>query len=273
MNTAWISRLSLALLLASASFLPVHAQQEGDKPFSHLDVAAGIGLSGITIEASTPLYHRLHLRAGIEGWPTLKDHYENYLDASKADGKIIETDQERPHLPESNERVSFRMKDKIRLLNGKILLDWYLSKNRKFHVTAGAYIGQPNLYSTYSQDPELLRAVYEINNSQQELIAGCLWDDYLLTPDSKGKIEARQRINIVKPYVGMGWGGYFKRTPRLSMWLEIGMIFNSKPKETCNGLEIKSHYLKTDYEPFKCGISFGDRVYPVLSYKLRYRIF
>lgn len=116
------------------------------RPFSHLEVGATLGTPGIGLEVATPLNPYLKLRAGVSYLPKMGD-VEGYTMKSVG-GDITDTDKT-SHLAKllgdmiGNDGVDdcVDMERNIGYCNAKILLDWYPFESKKWHFTAGFYLG------------------------------------------------------------------------------------------------------------------------------------
>lgn len=152
------------------------------------------------------------------------------------------------------------LEGKTGFTNGKLLVDFYPSRNSSFHVTAGAYFGGSKIIEAYNEEDGALL-------NYRNLFIG----DYILEPDEEGNINAQIKTNSFKPYIGIGIGRAVAKRKNLSFQFDMGVQFWGKPKIMCNGNQLEASDLD-DEEEFLDVVS-NLRVYPVISFRLAGKIF
>ena len=154
--------------------------------------------------------------------------------------------------------------------NGKLLVNVmpipFLSS---FHVTAGAYIGPEEIMGLYNKESLLNVAQYNSLHPDEKL--GLALGDYVLEPDATGNIDGKLKVNLVKPYVGIGIGRGVPKG-RIGFKFDIGCVFWNKPTVYCNNNEV----LDTDaggkgQDAMRIITKF--KFYPVMNFRLCGKIF
>lgn len=227
----------LFLALALAAMTAAQAQIAGDdkNSFNHLSASLGVGTTGISLEVGTVVNSHVGVRAGVDIMPniTVKDNYEFQRPAGIPDVIITE----RYKLPTSNKDIAARATPSM--TQGKLLVDYFPSKNLSFHITAGLYFGSSTMASMKATDPVI--ASYEAY--QNDIKKGDVvpedppitidFEGYSLTP-SKGRVQLDFNASAVKPYLGVGFGRTVPRK-RVGCKFELGFLFWGKH-------EVVDHY-------------------------------
>ena len=65
-------------------------------------------------------------------------------------------------------------------------------------------------------------------------IVGVQFGDYVFTADENGNIDVRMKTNAVKPYLGIGFGQHLAKTHRVSLAVDLGLMFWGSPKFVLN---------------------------------------
>lgn len=240
----------LTAIFVIASALSANAQNWfSDDVFNHLSVGITAETSGVGLDVATTVGSHLQLRAGVTVMPAIKfgttvsaqgtngwswDYYD-YIDYIDLEGKTGFT-------------------------NGKLLVDFYPSRNSSFHVTAGAYFGGSKIIEAYNEEDGALL-------NYRNLFIG----DYILEPDEEGNINAQIKTNSFKPYIGIGIGRAVAKRKNLSFQFDMGVQFWGKPKIMCNGNQLEASDL--DDEGEFLDVVSNLRVYPVISFRLAGKIF
>lgn len=239
----------LSVVVAIASTLSASAQNWFSYDVcDHLSVGIEVGSPGIGVDAATTLGTHFQLRGGITVMPSIK--FSNELMAEYQyfnDDYGYYTDY-------------VDVEAKTGFVNGKLLVDFFPSRNSSFHLTVGAYFGGSKIAEAYNEEDGAL-------SGYKNIYIG----DYLITPDDNGNINAQIKTNSFKPYVGLGFGRSVSKRKTLSFQVDMGVQFWGKPKLTCNGEKAEPSDLDDEGE-FLDVIS-NLRVYPVINFRLSGKIF
>lgn len=275
----------LFLALALAAMTAAQAQINGDDKncFNHLSASVGAGTTGISLELGTVINSHLGLRAGVEIMPgfTVKDHYE-FQRPAELENIPPALLKDRYKFPDGN--IDIDAKANPNMTQGKVLVDYFPSKNSSFHLTGGLYFGASEMASMKATDPVI--ASYGLY--QDDIKAGLLkpenppikvdFEGYALTP-SNGRVQLDFKANAVKPYLGLGFGRTVPRK-RVGCKFELGVLFWGKPEVVDHyGNNGKGYTIKKDEKgiskDFKDAIKIINSVpvYPNLKISIVGRIF
>lgn len=244
----------LSLVVAIASALGANAQNWFSYDVcNHLSVGVEAGSPGIGIDVATTLGSHFQLRGGVTVMPSIKFSNELLADYNGSSWNY-------PYYEGYYGDSYVDVEAKTGFVNGKLLVDFYPSKNKIFHLTVGAYFGGSKIVEAYNKEDGALL-------NYRNIYIG----DYQLTPDENGNINAQIKTNSFKPYVGLGFGRSVSKRKTLSFQVDMGVQFWGKPKLMCNGEQLESSDLDDEGE-FLDVIS-NLRVYPVISFRLSGKIF
>lgn len=319
---------TIASLPAGVKFIPIPAVEIPMQPqlirwcrekgiATSLNAAFTVGTTGLGIEISTPVTRWMDLRVGFEGIPQFRMPLWFEI-GSYTDGKINENFDKIKDLmfkitdEEMQERVKLAAKPKI--ANFKLLVDVYPFKaNRKWHVTAGFYLGSSTIgtaineksvtptlvtmsmydrlytrleHLDYLNEP-IFGDVYLTKEKYEEIMSygrlGIHIGDYKKTglpynmePSESGSVTARAKANRFKPYLGVGFSSAVDRRKRLNIGFEAGAIFWGGAPQVIlhDGTNLTKDIVNIRGK-------FGDYmdlvkalpVYPVVQFKMSYTIF
>lgn len=177
-----------ALALAFCGFLSLFAQPaiEQKKMFSHLDVSLTTGTSGLGIEASMPIGEYVHIRAGYSFFPHLEST-SSFTIANQADldakpvydkGTHHRIDKLGKMLDMMTNMTGIEADDKIDMImrptmqQARILVDVSPFSNKRWHLTAGLFIGPREVARAYNttEDESTLMAVCLFNNIYKKVL-------------------------------------------------------------------------------------------------------
>ena len=245
-------RKILLSIVAAFMMLSTASAQLDLRILNHLSVGAEVGTMGWGVDISVPVTHFVDVQAGFSMMP--KIGINTSLGLNQAYPEI--------------DRIPVR--GKALMKNGKLLVNVmpipFLSS---FHVTAGAYIGPEEIMGLYNKESLLNVAQYNSLHPDEKL--GLALGDYVLEPDATGNIDGKLKVNLVKPYVGIGIGRGVPKG-RIGFEFDIGCVFWNKPTVYCNNNEV----LDTDaggkgQDAMRIITKF--KFYPVMNFRLCGKIF
>ena len=222
----------------------LHAQ---DGLFNHLSVGLSVGLTGTSIDVAMPVHKLVTVRAGYGGmgWGEIKF-------------KAINTASEitQMQMVEEDAIKRAQMVDKVELAvkpnfwNFYVLGEVHPFRNQPFYFSAGLFFGSQNFIHFRNTNDGALGFLYDANQKVQDYNRlfhtnyqpiGVKFGDYVFTADENGNIDVRMKTNAVKPYVGIGFGQHLAKTHRVSLAVDLGLMFWGAPKFVLNnGTEIDS---------------------------------
>lgn len=219
---------------------------------NHLSVGAEVGTMGWGVDVSMPITPFVDVQAGFCMLP--KVSFNTSLGLNRPYGDYGD-------IPVKGESL---------MKNGKLLVNVMpIPLLSSFHITAGVYIGPEEIMGLYNK--ETLLPIAEYNTQYPDDRIGLALGDYLLEPDGNGHVNGKLKVNLAKPYIGLGFGrGVPKR--RIGFKFDIGCVFWGKPTVYCNDNKV----LNTDIngkgdEAMRIITKF--KFYPVLNFRLCGRIF
>ncbi len=251
----------MAIMMASLS-LPATAQEADKNMFNHLAVGLSVGMPGISIDVAAPVGNYVQLRAGVSFFPNIK---------AKTDLSMYIPDRAYDYGYEIPDEVN--VEGKVGFVNGMLLADVFPFKKSNFHVTAGFYVGTPQVVKAYNTQDGLLMDVVNYNrNEGREDPIGVKLGDYLLTPDDEGNVNAQLKTWAFKPYVGIGFGRAVPKTKRVGFMFELGCQFWGSPSVWCNGEKLEKDKVGDSSSGAIIKTISKITVYPVLNFRLCGRI-
>lgn len=140
---------------------------KNDLFFNHLDIATTVGTTGLGVDIATPIGKNIMLRAGISYMPqfeinsTFRVQVGDSLDKKwDENGNRLETkfDKLSGYLKSF---VGYDVDDEVEMIckptyyNFKLLVDVYPFSNKKWHVTAGFYLGPSEIARAYNKTEEM----------------------------------------------------------------------------------------------------------------------
>lgn len=215
--------------------------------FDHVGVGVGVGTTGISIEASTPITRWVQMRAGVAIMPGIKFNANVDADFDYSYGNYNDSYESEVELEGSLKRTQ-----------GYILFNIYPFPHGGFYVAAGAYFGGADLIKISGYSPELAERGGDV-------IIG----DYVV-PSHNGYVKGGLKVNSFRPYLGIGWG---RAVPNhlLNFNIDLGVQIHGKPKVYTEYGEIDMTTL-TDDDTFN-KIMDKVKVYPTLTFKLGFRAY
>ena len=220
--------------------------------FNHLSVGLNVGLTGLGIDAAMPVHKLVTVKAGFSIMP-IGDIKFKAINTS--------TDITQTQMVEDDAVRRAQMVDKVELALKPNLWNFYLLgevhpfKNVPFYFAAGLYIGSKHLIHFFRTNYPPI---------------GLKFGDYVFTADKDGNIDVRMKTNVVKPYIGIGFGQQLAKYHRLSLAVDAGLMFWGTPKFVLNNdVEIKSSGKNSGIT----GALSWLKAWPNLQVRVAYKIF
>ena len=265
------------LCLAAALLAMTSATAQTDRRiFNHLSVGLNVGTTGIGADIAMPATKYVDIEAGFSIMPKITYSTTIHTNLSKYNLDLTNN----PQILALNE---VPIQGKLKMVNGKVLVNVYPFSRSNFHVTAGAYFGKGDIVEVYNKEEGQLSPINDANaairtanqtypNLNQEEI-GLKLGDYLLTPDANGNAKATLKTNGFKPYVGIGFGRAVPANKRIGFKFDLGALFWGTPNVIDhNDVSLmKQDWDGKDGGAFRVISKF--KVYPVLNFRLCGRIF
>lgn len=258
----------VALALVS---LPLRAQ---DNSFlKHYSLSAGVGTTGITVDAGTMATDYIGIRAGVDIMPKIKYSTElgftvvnqtEYVDVSGVDRKA-------------------KVQGTLHNTTGHALLDIYPSRDHGFHLTVGAYLaGKDEIVIVDCKESELMKKLADLNARRGDYAdvpvgygqVAVKLGDYNIMPDDNGNANAYIKVKKLRPYLGFGFGRAVPGDSRFNCQFDMGVQLSGKPHvyNGVNGEELTSEGARGEDGGILKTIS-SISVYPVISIRLSGRLF
>ncbi|MBQ0097004.1 MAG: hypothetical protein KBS53_05055, partial [Bacteroidales bacterium] len=269
--------------------------------FKHLSMGLDLATTGIGLEFSLPVVtNHLVLKAGYNygnfkfpmgntslNFSGLSEDVNRYVD--KANSYLAQIPEESSRLTGIPSSLELDADGKIKLGTGKIVMEYYPSKKSSFHINAGVYIGNPNIFSIDGGCPELWNA-YSTNlaiakrmaevhpefsskvGSIPELKATVNGRTFQLK--EPGNVNVGLRAAVARPYLGLGFGRSIPKT-RCGFQFDFGAIYIGKLSvSSANEVSGASSVATQDNDVQKVLDTIGKIcVYPQLSFRFICRLF
>lgn len=215
---------------------------------NHLGVDVGVGTTGITVEASTPLTRFVQARAGVSIMPGFNFHVNSDVSLST---------------PAGHQNTKLNLDGSLSRTQGSLIFNVYPFRS-SFFIAAGAFFGGQDVVSITGHCPEAKELLS--NENYVEV------DNYKLPLNANGDAKGALRVNGFRPYIAIGTG---RPCPvgRLNFMWELGLQFQKRPYvwDVYNDNEVKVGDFSND-DTFQ-KIMDKLTVYPVLRFTLSGRIF
>ncbi len=181
--------------------------------FNHLDLGVNIGTTGIGVDVTMPLAKRWDIRAGVSYTPSfdtpLHLGISSYAGANSSAMDIATEAFKNLTGYEIGDKVT--VNGKLKMLNFKLLVDFYpLRNNRKWHLTAGIFVGPSKVATAINDMDEMTKLVsVGLFNSMYDYFANeKYWDvpiygSVYLDPEMCGEI-ADKMAKVGELGAGMG---------------------------------------------------------------------
>jgi len=230
-----ISRIILSLWVC---FMPIgHLLAQGTDAFSSLGASLSATTTGLELELATPLHKKLIVRGGFSFFPY---NFDETINVRKVNNLNL------------SETMPIDMDGEIRLLNGKVLFDFFPSERNTFSLSAGLYFGKKDLVSMEGLSEE-----------------DVCWGENVLKSEN-GRVKAYLETSSIKPYIGIGFGNAIPQK-RLGFRFELGAMFHGTPTLYNSEGEKLSDVNINDTDVIETINKI--KVYPVIAFRLTGRIF
>lgn len=247
-----------------------------DGLFNHLSVGLNVGLTGLGIDAAMPVHKLVTVRAGFSGLPFGDIKFKAINTSTEiTQTQMVEDDAVRRS--QMVDKVELALKPK--LWNVYLLGEVHPFKGIPFYFSAGLFIGSKTLIHFRNTNENALGFLYDANQKVEDYNrlfrtnyppVGLKFGDYVFTADENGNIDVRMKTNVVKPYVGIGFGQQLAKYHRLSLAVDAGLLFWGTPKFMLNNdVEIKSSGKNSGIT----GALSWLKAWPNLQVRLAYKIF
>lgn len=264
-----MKKILLILIAVFMASTGAYAQFSKLNILNHIAVGANVGTTGIGADLAVPVTKFVEVEAGFSIMPKITYSTNVHLNVSTYNAY----------------GVSFNLDDipvqgKLKMANGKVMINVLPIPTSGFHLTVGAYFGNADVVELYNTEEGQLAPVNLANNAINEYNRnfganyeniGIKLGDYLLTPDENGNARATLNTKKFKPYVGLGFGRAIPKK-RVNFKFDLGAMFWGTPDVVDhNGVSLS----KQDWEG-KDGGAFRIiqkiKVYPVLNFRIAGRI-
>lgn len=239
-----MKKFLMAVAVAVTS-LAASAGLPGDM-FNHVGVGVGVGTTGISVEASTPITRWVQMRAGVAIMPGIKFHADADVEFQTNYGN---------HYYDSE----IELTGGLGRTQGYVIFNVYPLPKIGLYVALGAYFGGNKLVKITGYSPELASYGGSVTIG-----------DYVIPANTKGEVSGGIKVNGFRPYVGIGWG---KAVPsrRINFGIDLGLQIHGKPSLYTDYGELDLSEV-TDDDTFQ-KIMDKVRVYPTLTFKLGFRAY
>ena len=242
--------------------------------------------NGWGVEVATPLHHKFTLRGGVSLLPlsysstykmtideNIKNTFNNILNFYPDLSNELVQNGLPTNIADINSDINSTAR--IKLINSKLLFDYYPSAKYSFHITGGVYVGtgepiklRGNMNDQAIQFLNLLND-HGINYFDEPYIKNNE-KGYHLTGRDIMDITGAIKVNPVKPYLGFGFGRAVPKN-RVGVNFEIGALYQGAAKIISSN---KNFQKIIDYELTEVSKVLSKiPIYPVLSLKLNFRVF
>lgn len=227
-------------------------KNDSDTKFlEHISVGGSIGTTGIGVEAATAINKHFAVRAGLSfmSLGTFNIKLANSMGELYTNMDYADED-----LEESAKAKKVKVGINVTMFTGHALVDYFPWKTSAFHITAGVYLGNKevlHLFNTEKGSMKFLNKANENVHIYNELFGthyhdvGLKFGDYIFTADENGNIDTRMKVNVVRPYIGIGWGHSVRayNNRKVHANFDLGSQFWGAPKFHLNNGEkiIKSN--------------------------------
>lgn len=223
---------TLSMIVAAAlSLMSLSAFAQNDtQMFNHVSVGVGLGYDGLDLQIAAPIGPRFQVRAGF----TFLDPILPLVNLFTKSAAGLEITPVNYTVDNINYHENGMNIDKVQL-GGSIqdrdihlMFDFFPSKSSSFRLTAGAFFsltpgGILNLTGTPLSNSSA-PAIPDSDKANTEF--------YGITTDPAGNIllDLKYGSNVVKPYVGIGFGRPVSLKRRVGVTFDLGVAYSGGTK-------------------------------------------
>lgn len=186
---------------------------EGIKNFEleHLDVSAGLGTMGLTLEASTPINDLFSVRAGLSWMPTISTVMGFGVQVGEEEDKKYDAQGNRRETKFDKmsgyleQMTGYQVDDRVDMackasyLNAKVMVDVTPFENKDWHLTAGFYWGTKKIGRACNTTEDMTTTMaVGIYNTMYEKIANLepIFSGMTVPPDLQNKILSYGKMGM-----------------------------------------------------------------------------
>lgn len=218
-----------------------------DGCFNHLSVGLQTGLTGFGIDAVMPVCKIVTLRGGFSGWGIGKYNFKAINTATEI-SEVTMAEDDAVRRSKMVDKVELSIKPNF--WNFFILAEVHPFHDTPFYFSAGLFFGSKNFLHFTNDNEGALGFLYDANQKVQDYNRlfrtnyppiGLKFGDYVFTADENGNIDVRMKTNAIKPYIGVGFGQHLAQQHRVSVAVDLGLMFWGTPKLVLNdGTEVST---------------------------------
>lgn len=246
---------SIMMCAQTKSSFEFQFPEKKNGPFNKLDVALTLGSTGVGIDLASPITDFMQVRAGFSYMP--KFEYKMNFPIEVGEGTREEQQSKFERLSGMLEQFTgHAVDDNVDMIgeptfhNFKLLVDFFPLEDKRWHLTAGFYVGSSSIgkaYNTTEDMPSLFAVT--MYNSMYDKIKECYEQDlplvesmglyvsddlmnslnyygrmgitmgqkedgsnYRMEPDKNSMVSAKMKVNRFRPYLGFGYGNSMMKT-------------------------------------------------------------
>ena len=164
---------------------------------NHMTVGVDVGTTGIGADIAMPITRFFDVQAGFSIMPHFKYNTDVHLNLPGG----VNT-----YLPQPINFSEIPVQGKLKMVNGKVMINFMPLAISSFHITVGAYFGGSDVIDVYNTNDGQLIAISQANQTIRDNNLpvdeiGLKMGDYLLTPYAQGNVKATMRTKSFKQYV------------------------------------------------------------------------
>ena len=234
-----------------------------------VDLGLTLGTTGVGLEVSAMPTSFMRVRAGVDYMPRfnvpLKFGIDSYRDGALSGSDFSEIQQLMKQISGFDVDQTVRMNCKAKMVNFKLLVDFFPLRNKHWYATAGFYWGSKNIGSAINAMEEMpsLLAIGMFNQMHDwvlttDFIETPIYEDvyldpdvadrlkekmegygrvgihvgdhadgspYMMEPDKDGTVKADMFVNSFKPYLGLGYVTSVGKDKRINIGVDGGVLF------------------------------------------------
>ena len=212
--------------------------------FNHMSLGIGAGTDGPTLQIAMPIGNHFSIRAAGSYLPLI-NVYTKEINSSDFPQKIKDA-----YNMEEGQSVGLNLG--IKTLEGKMLFDYYPSKYKSFHITAGVHVGNSDIFNLTTTSLPM-----DPSNYAKDFV---MIDGHRVGTDANGKLHAGIATAKVKPYIGIGWGRAIPKN-RVNCFFDFGSIFWGHPTPSAVDLDGKTVKMPAEVVKNDLGVEEDSAIY------------